>query len=192
MKKRWGLFLGLVLALSCMAAEKPNVLFLTVDDWNDMMGAMGDPQVKTPNLDRLARRGMVFTNAQAPGVFCAPSRSAILSGVLPFKSGAYDNEPHLYNHPEYIDIPEHFKNNGYTVAGGGKIYHHMNGYVNLDAFDEYFHWNPEFKKTGWRLFAWGEGSVLPQELQQVLDVLREHYDMGEPKESPPQIQEENL
>ena len=90
-----------LLGTSLWAAERPNVLFLVVDDWNDMMSAMGDSQVKTPNLDKLADRGMVFTNAQAPGVFCAPSRTSVMTGLQPFNSGSYKHEPHMYNLPEH-------------------------------------------------------------------------------------------
>ena len=143
---------------------RPNVLFLAVDDWNDMVGAMGDNQAITPNLDRLAKRGIVFTNAHAPGVYCAPSRSAIMTGLHPYNSGLYTDEPHMFNIPDRQDIPQYFKANGYKVYGVGKIYHHMPGYLDRRGFDEYFIWNEAHKKDGWRLEAWGQGAPVPPEV----------------------------
>lgn len=145
------------------AVERPNVLFLAVDDWNDMVGAMGCPQAVTPNLDRLAARGTVFLNAHAPGVYCAPSRTAIMTGLQPYHSGCYADEPHMYNRPDHKAIPQYFSENGYFVAGGGKIYHHMPGYLGRRV-DEWFLWNDEMKKKGWRVGSWEEGTPLPPEV----------------------------
>ncbi|MEC8160295.1 MAG: sulfatase-like hydrolase/transferase, partial [Planctomycetota bacterium] len=65
-------------ALPLIGGERPNVLFLVVDDMNDWVGCMqSEPRAITPNLDRLAKRGVLFTNAHTAGVFCAPSRAAI-------------------------------------------------------------------------------------------------------------------
>jgi arylsulfatase A-like enzyme len=154
--------LACFVSLGVCAWERPNVLFLVVDDWNDMMTAMGDSQVKTPNLDKLAAQGMVFTNAHVPGVYCAPSRTAIMTGLQPFNTGCYENEPHMYNLPDHKDLPQYFKANGYKVHGGGKVYHHMPGYVDLRGFDEYFVWNEDLKKKGWPLDSWGEGAPIVQ------------------------------
>jgi arylsulfatase A-like enzyme len=141
----------------------PNVLFLAVDDWNDMVGAMGDNQAITPNLDRLAKRGVIFTNAHAPGVYCAPSRTAIMTGLHPYNSGLYTDEPHMFNIPDRKDIPQHFKANGYKVYGAGKIYHHMPGYLDRRGFDEFFIWNEDMKKDGWPVGSWQQGSPVPPE-----------------------------
>ncbi len=74
------------------AAEKPNVLFISVDDLNDWIGCLGGhPQAKTPNIDRLAASGMLFTNAHCAAPACNPSRTAIMTGISPHKSGLYDN-----------------------------------------------------------------------------------------------------
>jgi arylsulfatase A-like enzyme len=143
---------------------RPNVLFLAVDDWNDMVGAMGDNQAITPNLDRLAKRGVIFTNAHAPGVYCAPSRTAVMTGLQPYNSGLYSDEPHMFNIPKRQDMPQYFRANGYKVYGCGKIYHHISGYLDRRGFDEYFIWNEEHKKDGWKLEAWGQGAPLPPEV----------------------------
>ena len=153
-----------LLGTSLWAAERPNVLFLAVDDWNYMLGAMGNEQAITPNLDRLARRGVIFTNAHAPAVYCAPSRTAIMTGLEPHKSGLYSDEPHMYNIPEHKAIPQYFKDSGYKVYGTGKIYHHMPGYLDRRGFDEYFIWNEEHKKQGWKLGSWDQGAPVPPEV----------------------------
>ena len=151
--------------VSCVAAnERPNVLFLAVDDMNDMIGPMGCRQLHTPNLDRLAARGTVFMNAQTPSPWCAPSRSAIMTGLQPFHSGLYADEPAQFNLPDHVDLVRNFKKNGYETAGGGKIYHHMPGQIDLRGFDQWFIWNPESKLKGWGLKSWDEGAPVPPEV----------------------------
>lgn len=145
-------------------AGRPNVLFLVADDWNDMVGAMGCSQAITPNLDRLAARGTVFMNAHAPATWCAPSRTAILTGLLPHRTGLYGPQPHMPNIPDHPAIPQLFHSHGYAVFGAGKIYHHMPGYLDLRGFDDYFIWNESHKKRGWTLDAWGDGSPVPPEV----------------------------
>src|SRR5215470_19242916 len=71
---------------------KPNVLFIAVDDLNHWVHYLGrNEQVKTPNLDRIARRGLRFTHAYAAAPVCNPSRAALMSGLLPSTTGVYDN-----------------------------------------------------------------------------------------------------
>ncbi len=79
-----------ITALPCLA-QKPNVIFFVMDDLNDWVTPLAYEQVKPPNLDRLARSGVTFTNAQAPGVFCAPSRTAIFTGLHASTTGCYEN-----------------------------------------------------------------------------------------------------
>ena len=91
---------------------KPNVLFLAVDDMKDWVNCLGGYEgvVHTPNIDRLARRGMLFTNAHCPSPKCAPSRAAIMTGLRPSTTGLYDNKqwwrPNL---PDVVTIPVHFR-----------------------------------------------------------------------------------
>ena len=159
-----GLFLVLQLPVATSkAVEPPNVLFISVDDWNDWLGCLGNNQAKTPNLDRLASRGTIFRNAHTSAVYCAPSRTSLMTGLDPLTTGCYYDEPHFakQNHPELVDLPLYFKNNGYYVAGGGKLYHHMPGFIDMRGWDDYFHWNPELKKKGWGLMSWDAPSPLP-------------------------------
>ena len=77
---------------SSVSVGKPDVLFISIDDLSDWVGPLdGHPQALTPNLDRLAARGMSFTNAHVPAMVCNPARTAIMTGILPSNSGVYGN-----------------------------------------------------------------------------------------------------
>ena len=109
------------------AKRRPNVLFIAIDDLNDWTGCLGGhPDVKTPHLDRLAKRGVLFAKAYCPAPACNPSRAALMTGIRPSTSGVYGN-----NHPwrkspvlkEAPTLPQHFMAHGYHALGSGKIYH---------------------------------------------------------------------
>lgn len=133
-------FLGTALGASASAAsQRPNVLFLCVDDLNDWIGCLrGYPGVKTPNLDRLAQRGVLFSNTHCASPLCNPSRTALFTGMRPSTTGIYNNDqwwrPVL---PQAVSIPQHFKANGYHVAGAGKVFHHVVGHNPPDQWDEF-------------------------------------------------------
>lgn len=116
-----------------------NVLFISVDDMNDWVGCLGSDRVPTPNIDALAKRGLLFTNAHAPSPKCAPSRAAILTGKRASTTGLYSNG-HWWRpaYPDIVTLPHYFKNHGYISAGGGKIHHHTDGFNPPDQWDEYF------------------------------------------------------
>ena len=112
---------------SADAADKPNVLFIAIDDLNDWVGALGgNPQAVTPNLDRLANEGVVFTNAHCAAPACNPSRAALMTGVRPSTSGVYMN-PNIWRKSpmlaDAVTLPQHFMKSGYSAKGSGKIYH---------------------------------------------------------------------
>ncbi|MCP4312973.1 MAG: sulfatase-like hydrolase/transferase, partial [Bacteroidetes bacterium] len=80
--------------------KKPNVLFIAIDDLNDWTGMLkGNPQAKTPQMDKLASQGMVFTNAHCAAPACGPSRAAIMSGIRPSTSGNYVNKNSITRNP---------------------------------------------------------------------------------------------
>jgi len=110
--------------------DRPNVLFIAIDDLNDWVGFMGGypGKVHTPHMDRLAARGTAFLNAHTASPVCCPSRAAVMSGQLPTTSGIYNNK-HWWkpNLPDLVTIPAHFKAHGYTTVGAGKIFHHTYG-----------------------------------------------------------------
>lgn len=131
-------WLSMSLCCAVSQPEKPNVLFLSVDDMNDWVGALGYEAAQTPNIDRLAARGVLFTNAHAPSPKCNPSRTAILSGLRPSSTGIYRNgEWWRPNYPEMVTLPRFFKDRGYYSAGGGKVFHHTAGFNPPDSWDEY-------------------------------------------------------
>lgn len=117
----------------------PNVLFVAVDDMNDWVGCLdGHPQTQTPNIDRLAKRGMLFANAHCPSPLCGPSRAAVMTGLRPSTTGVYGNGQWIRpNLPEVKTIPEHFKANNYYVAGAGKIFHHTAGSNPPDQWNQF-------------------------------------------------------
>lgn len=124
--------------------HKPNVLFIAIDDLNDWNGVLkGNPQAITPHMDRLASKGIVFTNAHCAAPACGPSRSAIMSGIRPSTSGNYVNKNSLSRNPILagsVLLPEFFGRNGYYVCGAGKLFHgaHFNDEVKGRGFNDYF------------------------------------------------------
>ena len=148
------LFLSIFLACVIGAADeacgtgrkdgKPNVLFIAIDDLNDWTGMLkGNSQARTPHMDRLASKGIVFTNAHCAAPACGPSRSAIMSGIRPSTSGNYVNKNSLTRNSilnNSVLLPEFFGRNGYYVCGSGKLFHgaHFNDEVQGRGFDEYY------------------------------------------------------
>ena len=101
------------------------MLFIAIDDLNDWVGHLGgNPDVKTPHIDRLAERGVSFTNAHCVAPACNPSRAALLSGLRPSTSGIYSNAHDWVNTlADVTTLPQFYRDNGYRVLGGGKIFH---------------------------------------------------------------------
>ncbi len=120
------------------ASERsPNILFIALDDLNDWIGCLGGhPQTLTPNLDRLAAGGVLFTNAHCPGAACNPSRTAIMTGLSPHRSGLYDNGQKMREVlPDAKLLPQHFRDHGYHASGSGKILHY---FIDAGSWDEYY------------------------------------------------------
>lgn len=123
---------------------RPNVLFIAVDDLNDWVGFLGGhPQIKTPNMDRLAQRGVAFANAHCAAPLCCPSRAAVFSGQQPFTTGIYHNGPNIRKlHPDKVLMSQYFAAHGYRTFGTGKLLHHSS----QGLYDEYFvaeqRWSP--------------------------------------------------
>ena len=108
------------------AADKLNVLFLASDDLRNDLGCYGDTLVKTPNLDRLARRGLVFNRAYSQQALCNPSRASLLTGRRPDSLRIWDLPTHFRaTTPDAITLPQHFKNHGYFTQNIGKIFHNF-------------------------------------------------------------------
>lgn len=114
-------------SLPLLAADKPNILFIAIDDQNDWIGHMGGhPMAKTPHLDKLAARGTTFLNAHCNAPLCNPSRTSLLLGLRPSSTGIYGLSPWFRTVAALKDrvaLPQHFANHGYSTAATGKIYH---------------------------------------------------------------------
>ena len=119
------------------AIAKPNVLFIAIDDLNDWIGCLGGhPQARTPNLDRLAASGVLFTNAHCPAPACNPSRTAIFTGRSPHRSGLYANNQSMREIlPKVELLPKTFSRAGYWAGGSGKMLHY---FIDAQSWDEYF------------------------------------------------------
>jgi len=117
----------------------PNVLFIAVDDLRDWVGHLGGhPNAKTPNIDRLAKRGVSFTRAYCSAPLCNPSRISLLTGVAPSKSGVYGNGEKLRKKlPDAVTLMQYFRASGYSVRGAGKIFHGTSAY-DMDSWDIFF------------------------------------------------------
>jgi len=104
--------------------QRPNVLFIAADDLRPQLGCYGDPVVKSPNIDRLASRGMVFNRAFCQQALCSPSRISLLSGRHPWTTKIYNIGPPLRSTmPNIVTLPQLFKNHGWFTRSLGKVYH---------------------------------------------------------------------
>jgi arylsulfatase A-like enzyme len=121
-------------------AQPPNVLMICVDDLNDWIGVMGGhPNAITPNIDKLASKGVLFTNAHCQAPICGPSRASIMTGLRPSTTGIYGQiaDEDIKSASEILNqvvfLPEYFKKNGYHTMGKGKIFHQ---FAPVGVFDE--------------------------------------------------------
>ncbi len=105
-------------------ARKPNVLFFAVDDLRPELNCYGKTWIHSPNIDRIAKDGIVFDRAYCQQAVCSPSRSSLLTGTRPDSTKVWDLVTHFRDgEPNVVTLPEQFKKNGYFVQGLGKIYH---------------------------------------------------------------------
>jgi iduronate 2-sulfatase len=106
------------------AADRPNVLLICVDDLKPLLGCYGDRTVRSPHIDRLAARGVLFERAYCNQAVCAPSRNALLTGLRPQTLGVYDLATNFRKAvPDAVTLPQHFKDHGYRTEALGKIFH---------------------------------------------------------------------
>ena len=126
---RWSRFVALVLALAAsettaQSKTKKNVLFIAVDDLRVELGCYGDTIVKSPNIDKLAARGTLFTRAYCQQAVCNPSRASLLTGLRPSTLGIWDLPTHFRQKiPDVVTLPQTFKQQGYFTQNIGKLFH---------------------------------------------------------------------
>ncbi len=142
------------LPIHAQDVDRLDILFIAIDDLNDWVGVLGGhPQAQTPNIDALAARGMLFTNAHSAAAICNPSRTALMLGLRPSSTGIYQNDPSWLDHEHLADlptIPRHFREAGYQTFGAGKIFHAhtfyasaYSGYNDPRAWDDFY---PSFER----------------------------------------------
>lgn len=123
------------------AAARPNVLLLMSDDLAATLSCYGHPVAKTPNLDALAKGGVLFERAYCQFPHCNPSRSSMLTGLRPGTTKVTNNEDNLYvNHPGIMTLPHYFRERGYATARCGKIFH-LGVPTGLESMDDPAAWD---------------------------------------------------
>ncbi|ANH83575.1 hypothetical protein A8C56_23685 [Niabella ginsenosidivorans] len=148
----WLLLIMLTAAAIQLNAQhkKMNVLFIIADDLNCDLGAYGHYLVKTPNIDRLAKQGLLFTNTFCNFPLCGPSRGSILTGLYPDQTGHYNLRDYIRQHvPDVVTLPQNFMNQGYISARVGKLFHYDNpGGIGTPGHDDSVSWNERYYPRG--------------------------------------------
>ncbi|MFV0446449.1 MAG: sulfatase [Planctomycetaceae bacterium] len=147
----YGLFVLLLSARFASAAEaRPNVLFLVSDDLNNHLGCYGHPLVKSPNIDRLAARGVTFQKAYCSFPLCGPSRNSLLTGLYPNSTGIHRNaQIFRQSIPHQLSMPQTFRQQGYFAVRVGKMYHfNVPNSIGTDGHDDPGSWEAEFNPAG--------------------------------------------
>lgn len=169
-------FVSLAAAVHGAETPRPNVLFIAVDDLRPEIGCCGNPVVKTPNLDRLAARGIVFNHAYCQQAICSPTRSSLMTGRRPDATRVWDLDTHFrVALPDAVTLPQHFKANGYYCAALSKIYHH--GFEDGRSWSEP-HWYPNGQTIDTDPADWSKRIV-----KRVGDGVREYFKMPLPTDN---------
>ena len=144
------IFSLLAMAWHSFSAPKPNVLLIAVDDLNADLGCYGHPLVHSPNVDRLAKRGLRFDRAYCQYPVCNPSRSSFMTGLYPEQTGVLSNAGHFRDkNPDIASLSQHFINHGYFAARIGKIYHYgVPTQIGTDGVDDKPSWNKVINPIG--------------------------------------------
>ncbi len=148
-----GLLTGFHGSAGCCAGADPagwNVLFLICDDLNCDLGCYGHPQVQSPNIDRLAKRGVRFENAYCQYPLCGPSRASFMTGLYPDQTLVHRNAIYIREHtPNVRTMPQMFRANGYFATRIGKIYHYsVPRHIGTSGHDDPYSWDYTINPRG--------------------------------------------
>lgn len=125
MRKMLIMILCLCFQMTVMAQQKPNILFIAIDDLRPELGCYGSDVAISPNLDKLASEGLLFNKSYCQQAICGPSRASVLTGIRPESSGVFHNYIKFREaNPDVVTLPQIFRKNGYETVYTGKIFHH--------------------------------------------------------------------
>ena len=186
--------LGLISFQSmAQSTQKPNVLFITIDDMNDWTTVFDkNNPIKIPNIEKLADRGVFFSKAYCSSAACNPSRASVMTGTRPHKTGIYGNKSDWRGAlPKIKTMQRHFKENGYFVCGSGKVFHHHKDWAYHDnaSFHDYLMMSinepyPEEKLNGLEWYGsrntdWG---AWPDDIKKTADYRTAEYAINKLKQ----------
>ncbi len=147
-----------VLTATAGTKTRPNVLFIAADDLRPELNCYGAVHMHTPNIDRIARQGVIFERAYCQQAVCAPPRNTVMTGLRPDALGIYDLETFFRTKvPDVVTLAEHFKNNGYRSEATGKIFH--TGHGNQDD------------RQSWSVPRWNQGEILKSLVRSTVETL---------------------
>ena len=150
------------------ASERPNVLFIAVDDLRTELGCYGSLIAKSPNIDELAASSVRFDRAYCQQAICGPSRASVMTGLRPDAIQVHGNHTHFRDvYPDIVTLPQHFKMHGYHAQSMGKIYHGVfpegSSITQADTFGDEFSWSVPTFRPGPRYYYTEEGIAAARE-----------------------------
>ena len=163
--------------------NKPNILFIAIDDLKPILGCYGNTMVKTPNIDRLAKMGTVFMSNYVQQAVCGPTRASLMTGKRPDYTKVWDLKTRMRDiNPDILSLPQHLITQGYTTQGIGKVYDQRCVDKELDKPS----WSVPYYKTNNKYFgSFGEPAEgryqLPETKALAEKYIKEALDNGKTK-----------
>jgi len=148
--------------LEAQKAKKPNILFIAVDDLKPIMGCYGNKLIKTPNIDRLARMGTMFSNNYCQQAVCGPTRASLMTGMRPDYTKVWDLKTQMRDiNPNIVTLPQYLISQGYNTVGTGKIFHPSSAIKRIDPVS----WNMPYMEPEEKDYANGLGKPANSQYQ---------------------------